>query len=188
MPMLTRMSPYAYNFASRNRLMVFSSGTAGATLADRDANVLCYGANVGFASGTSTSGATADRMATNSDFEPIVPISMDKFFNMKFVWNMNGRNKGHQIHVSGCTVNNSTTLGLPATFGGAVSTDALTVGMGVYIRRKSDGAVNVRHIDSIGTNQVTLNTATDLGSNSTADVIFQGDTAADLMRVHLQIQ
>ena len=184
MPMLTRMSPYAYNFASRNRLMVFSSGTAGATLADRDANVLCYGANVGFASGTSTSGATADRMATNSDFEPIVPISMDKFFNMKFVWNMNGRNKGHQIHVSGCTVNNSTTLGLPATFGGAVSTDALTVGMGVYIRRKSDGAVNVRHIDSIGTNQVTLNTATDLGSNSTADVIFQGDTAADLMRVH----
>jgi len=179
MPMLTRMSPYAYNFASRNRMMVFSSGTAGATLTDRDANILCQGATVGFPSGTSTSGATADRMGTLSDFEPVVPISMDKFFNMKFVWNMNGRNKGHQIHVSGCSVNNTTTLTLPSSD----ATAGLTTGM-LAILRKSDGSINKRHIDSIGTNTVTLNTATTFGTISAVDVIFQGDTAADLMRVH----
>jgi hypothetical protein len=179
MPLLTRMSPYAYKFASRNRMMVFSSGTAGSTLANRDADILCQGATVAFPSGTSTSGATADRMKTLSDFEPIVPVSMDKFFNMKFVWNMNGRNKGHQIHVSGCSINNTTTLTLPS----AAATAGLTTGMLVIVRT-TGGSTNQRHIDSIGTNTVTLNLATGLGTHADAEVIFQGDTAADLMRVH----
>jgi len=187
-PLLTRMSPYAYGFGSRNRMFFFNSG-ANATLSNANANIAIYGSHSGFAGGTTTSGTAGDRMADIDSIEPIVPVSMDKFFNMKFVWNMNGRNIGHQIHVSGCTrdASTNTELVMPGADAAAKADKlaGLTTGM-MVILRTSGGSISQRTIASIGTDRVTLaNGGSGAGiSSGTYDVIFQGDTQADLMRCY----
>lgn len=178
-PLMTRMSPYAYKFASRNRMMFFNSGNS-ASLADANANIAVYGAKASFSQGTTTSGTTVDRMADADTFEPVVPVSMDKFFNMKFVWNMNGKNQGHQIHVSGCSVTGgNTTLTLPS----ADSIAGLTTDMAIYIRDPDNGNFQKQKISSLGTTTVTM-AGNSAWSESNADVIFQGNVSADLMRCY----
>ena len=183
-PLLTRMSPYAYGFGSRNRMMFFNSG-ANSTLAGANANIAIQGPSINIAGGMTTSGTAGDRMGAIDDTEPAVPISMDNFFNMKFVWNMNGRNIGHQIHVSGCIRDgsNPNELVMPGADAAAKAANlvGLTTGM-LVITRSSGGTVKQYAISSIGTDRVTLDSA--ISASLAVDVIFQGDTQADLMRCY----
>jgi len=198
-PLLTRMSPYTYARQRRNRLFAAVSGS-GAT-AGTNIGSLCYSTKTLYASGTATQGATYDRMEGTSctwasgavstqGYEPIVPIAMDKFFNMKFVWNMNGRNRGNQIVVSGMSLSDNDPNITGSAADVALIQNAVGTGAGVIVRRVDTGAqifqsnTTISSFSSATVIRLSTNSETGGGTLSNLEMLVQGNVSADLMRVY----
>ena len=203
LPLLTRMSPYQYTRQRRNRLFIAVSGSGAA--ANTDLGCIAYSTKQLYASGTTTSGAAYDRMQTvwvknddnasltnqyKNNYEPIVPIAMDKFFKMKFVWNMNGRNRGNQIVVSGMSCTDSSTDITGSTADVALIQNAVGAGASVAVRRIDnnkmvyDAGTTIDSFSSSTVIRLSSASSTGGGTLSNLEVIVQGDVSADLMRVY----
>ena len=197
MPLLTRLSPYQYTNRRRNHLMQIVSGN-NASLANADAKVMAYSTRIKYASGTSSEGMSKDRMEPASyyttaggtagqDYEPIVPIPLDTWFNMKFVWNMNGRNKGNQMMFDSITSPANATEITGTTTQVALISGGVGTGAGVTLRDFSDGTIRTdagTTINNFNSTTVIRCSTNVTGSATDNQLIVQGDVQADLMRCY----
>ena len=199
-PLLTRYSPYEYAEHNRNRMVIAVSGSGAS--ADTDLGCVAHSTKHVYASGTTTSGATYDRRTTawNKDtvstqgYEPTVPVAMDKFFNMKFVWNMNGRNRGNQMVIHGLQVTQGSNMLTGTAAKIALISGAIGVGAKISMREVTEGlqcfdqGTTISDFPSTTTMRVSTNADFNAGSvsspTSATTSLIMGNTSADLMRCY----
>jgi len=116
-PLATRKSLYAYSNADADGLyqLVGSKGYRGSyteagTSIDADARILCEGALLDPTVTTAGKSVTNLRAATTNNYEPCVKLQMNEFFDLRFVFSLQGAEIGSGATADPATNNNKSAI------------------------------------------------------------------------------